>query len=296
MRATPIEQAAQGGHFGFSGNPRDQLLDIAAPFKFSGEPKKRGLGCRKFGAALGKISFAGPDLDAAITKLRDVFGAREQAIIEVERCPFNLKGRDLLAQRGDARGCRGFIGRRPLQDIGGIGIERDHGPKRLDGALRLCALSHVAANAANAVEPAQLSRFDLDFLLDGGVSIVRCLEGALDQLPLARGHDIFAQAGFGGLQAFFRLEILAVRRAARGPKRIGFSLHGLKRLAQARDAGACRKQHLADIVLRLQDVLAALLQARMIEAEHPRVEAAIRAREKWGECPLARRERHVVIT
>ena len=158
-RAAPVEQAAKRGHFSLSGNPRDHLLDITAPFEFGGVSKERGFGCGQFGAALGKIGFTSPDLDAAMTKLRDVFGAREQAIIEVERGPFNLKGRDLLAQRSDARGGSGFIRRRPLQDIGGIGIERDHGPKRLNGAVRLRVLSHVAANAANTVEPAQTQMY-----------------------------------------------------------------------------------------------------------------------------------------
>jgi hypothetical protein len=48
-------------------------------------------------------------------------------------------------------------------------------------------------------------------MFDGGVSIVRCLEGAFEQLPLARRHHIFAQRGFGGLQTLLRLEIFAVR-------------------------------------------------------------------------------------
>ena len=47
------------------------------------------------------------------------------------------------------------------------------------------------------------------------------------------------------------------------------------------------EQHLAHIVLGLQDILAALLQALVIEAEHPRVEAAIRARETTVQRPLA---------
>ena len=86
-----------------------------------------------------------------------------------------------------------------------------------------------------------------------------------------------------------------MRRAARGPKRVGFRLHGLEGLAQAHDPGACREQHLADIVLRLQDFLAALAQALVIEAEHTRVKAAIRAGKKRRERPLARRNRRVIV-
>jgi hypothetical protein len=97
LPAPPIEQAAKGCHFGLGGNPRNHLIDATAPFKFGREAKESGLGCRKFGAALGKIGFAGPDLNAHVTKLRDVFGTREQAVIEDERRPFSLKRPDLLA-------------------------------------------------------------------------------------------------------------------------------------------------------------------------------------------------------
>ena len=121
---------------------------------------------------MGKIGVASPDLDAAITKLRNVFVRASKPSIEVERSPFELKGRDLLAQRCDARGWQRLHPAAALSRIlAASASKRDHGPKRLNGALRLRALSHVAANAANAVEPAQLRRFDLDFMLDGGVSI-----------------------------------------------------------------------------------------------------------------------------
>ena len=82
LRAAAIEQAAKDSNLRFGGNACDHLIDITAPFEFGREPLESRLGRRQFGTPLGQIGFAGSDLDAAIAKLCDVFGAREQAVIE----------------------------------------------------------------------------------------------------------------------------------------------------------------------------------------------------------------------
>jgi hypothetical protein len=132
-------------------------------------------------------------------------------------------------------------------------------------------------------------------MIDGFVRVVRSLQRALQRLPFACRDKVIAHRRVSALQPFLRLEILSMRSATRGPKALGLFLHRLESLAQAHDAGARRKQHLADIVLCLQDLLATSAQTLVVETEHPRVESAIGPCKKWCERALARWNGQVIL-